>query len=284
MRRFGKVWLTIAIVLVLLVSMTASVQAQDDLERLLDLTELRPNVPEDGVFEGNIAARLYSFLAEGGDTVTITMIQSELSTLDPFLVLIGGFGEVLAYDDDGSDRISLAAQIDEFEIPFDGRYYLLATDTNFLRRQPELDTSSAGSLEIEPLEYTLELKGAHAPEANSIEPLFLEEMISGDAFEIEISPEFPIFFAIFEADEDDALTVSALSDEVDTLLMVFGATGNRIAVNDDIGPGNYSSELDSFRITRSGPYLLLVTGYGFEEASDPGWTNHGFIDVELALD
>ena len=57
----------------------------------------------------DMQAQLYAFDATKGDTVTITMTQID-DDLDPFLVLLGSAGEVIATDDD-SGTVSLSAEI-----------------------------------------------------------------------------------------------------------------------------------------------------------------------------
>ncbi len=280
MNRFHTRWLSVLLLLLLLSVTAFAAQAQDG-ESPFDIPEIRPNNTVEGVFEGDIAARLYTFKASEGDIATITMRQASGSTLDPLLVLLGPFGEVLDSNDDGLDNLPLASQIEDFEIPYNGEYLILATDVNFLRRQPELDTDSAGSLEIVPLEYSLELRGVTAPPRDESDTPVFEPIDDEAVFEVELTPELPVFLAMIEGSEDEAMTISALSEEVDTLLMVFGPQGARFAVNDDIGSGNYSSELVDLRLPIDGAYLILVTAFDFAEAFVPGWENFGVIFVEV---
>lgn len=68
----------------------------------------------------------YTFEASAGETVTLSL-QRMNGSLDPFLVLLGpDLSELASHDDivDGQQRDSL---IENFPIPADGKYYVIAT-------------------------------------------------------------------------------------------------------------------------------------------------------------
>lgn len=279
----------IALLLAFLLVMAGSVQAQDagqDDDEAPGIGELTPGDRESDEFRGDIAGRLYTFLASEGDTVTIRMIQAERSTLDPYLVLMDEFGAVLVSDDDGYQSVNLAAEITDYEIEDNGRYFVLATGYNFLHQQPELDSESGDDMEIVPLEYTIEIAGATMPPEDEVfAPLEnMREASNGDEFTVEIDSIFPVSFAVIEAEAGDTLSVSTTSDETDTLLMIFGPEGERVIVNDDRAPGDLSSEVRGLQIDRDGSYIIMVTVYDFEFAYDAGWASGGAVEVAITLE
>lgn len=272
-----------AFILALLLVMAGSVQAQDSDEDS-GMGELFSGDRETDEFLGDVAARLYTFIASAGDVVTITMIQADRSTLDPYLVLMDEFGAVLSMDDDSYAPVNLAAQIIDYEIEDDGRYFVLATGYSFLHQQPELDTGDSAGIDLIPLEYSIELTGAVTPDADFGDPneaMFPAE--NGETLLVEITPEFPVFFATIEAAAGDVIAASALSDDLDTLLMIFGPEGERMIVNDDIGGGNFSSAVEGLEIERDGTYIVMVTVYDFIDAFSPGWDVSGEIEVTVEV-
>ena len=83
-----------------------------------------------GEFEGDITGRLYAFSATEGNIVTISMTQIT-PELDPYLVLMGARGEVLTDDDDSGD-LEFSSRIQNFVIPEDGSYFVLASAYAYL--------------------------------------------------------------------------------------------------------------------------------------------------------
>ncbi len=97
-----------------------------------------PSVPDDGVLvygeseRGTIAAgddeHLFSFSAEAGDMITISMIADDENALDTYLVLLDANGTLLAENDD-ADETTFNSQI-VYEIIESGDYTIVAMQYN----------------------------------------------------------------------------------------------------------------------------------------------------------
>lgn len=264
--------------LVLILCIGLSVAAQD--EPQLELIRLQDGDPVRNVFEESVDAHLYAFEGNAGDVVTITMVQEANSPLDPYLALLGAAGEVYITNDDDGD-IPLAALIDSFELPSDGTYFVLATDNLFIRKSRAEVTEG----ETEPLVYELTLSGitTTAEEDETIE-VFSGSMDMGDAATIAITPDEPIFYLTFTADEGEVVTISTRDDEdgesVDTLLYLFDPEGNRVAVNDDNGV-DFFSAIEEFEIPQDGLYLIFATAWDYSQAYVGDWTSFGSFIISL---
>ncbi|MCA9904584.1 MAG: hypothetical protein KC547_12080, partial [Anaerolineae bacterium] len=124
-----KRWLmSIVVVLLALAATTAFAQTEEN----PDETYFRL-LPEGETLTESFAttaeARIYVFNGSAGDVVTISMMPLGSSGLDPYLVLLGGRGEVYAANDDSPSESDafFGAVIEDFELPVDGSYFVLAT-------------------------------------------------------------------------------------------------------------------------------------------------------------
>lgn len=277
-QRNMKYTLWVALLLALCLTLAFPVAAQDDDEddpERLDITLLENGVPVEDAFENEFAARLYAFGASAGDVVTISMDPAGDSLIDPYLVLLGEEGEVYIADDDGGR--APAARIDRFPIPEDGTYLVLATTFQGRRIQDnEIEAD-------EPLAYRLVAEGFAPPgdpDDNPPRPIQVFEAAIGDAFNIDISVELPVAYVLFLADEGDVVSISAISDELDTLLYLFDREGNRIELNDDRAEDR-SSLIPDFILPADGVYLVFVTAYDFDWSYLEDWFNFGEVSFAI---
>lgn len=259
--------LSLVMLLVLLVSLTAfAVHAQDEPED--DLDKLNLPLLADGeavetAFEGTVTAHLYLFSGTQGDVVTITMVQAETAILDPFIILFGGRGEVLAYNDDSEspDDEPLSSAIVDFELPADGSYLVYATSLGEARSS---SVTEDAPLE-EPLEYELLMTGATPIEVPEGEDPFL---LAGALYEVgdtnvlSVTVEEPVYYVFFSAEEGQTISITtepAGSDNelTDTLLYLFDRDGNRLAAVDDTEDGLYAAV--EFVAPYTGRYFAFAT-------------------------
>ena len=120
-RRIGFVWVCV----LLIVGAAAPLAAQSDDGPRLNIPILLDGDTFVDSFSGDVGTRLYAFNASEGDEVTISMVQLH-DDLDPFLVLLGPRGELIAADDDsGSEPFS--AMVSQVKLPASGGYFLMAT-------------------------------------------------------------------------------------------------------------------------------------------------------------
>jgi hypothetical protein len=286
---------SLVMVLALLLSLTLAfaVNAQDEEEDLSQLVfpVLTDGEPLSDVFEGTVTARVYAFNGSEGDEVTITMTQAEDSLLDPYLVLLGSAGEVLAYDDD-SGEVGLSSAITEFELPADGTYYLLATAFNELRSTMYTEEDPIE----EPLEYEILVTGSNIPDGVDAEELqfdgLLLELEDGVAEGVlTIQPETPVAYLGFLAEEGQTITITTAPAEdsdqalTDPLLYVFDARGSRLAVVDDVPESdNFLFPAVEFEAPYTGVYLLFVTVYGFQFTVDDPSFEGGDVFVNVTVE
>jgi len=269
--------LLFVLILLLSLSFAGFAAAQDD----EDPDVFAPPVLESGEqfvdsIESIAQPRLYTFLGSAGDTVTITMQQEEGSMLDPYLVLLGSAGEVYANDDD-SGPVSLSAQISEFELPFDGAYFVLVTTYNDLIQ---------GGLPIdaqqndEPLFYTISLEGATLPDGFDTDELdyFAVEVGLEDAVLLEVTPDEPVYYVNFLGNADEVVNVVTENngdDFVTTLVYVFDRSGERIAAASGDNDDDFYAVIEGLELPEDGIYFVFATARDFFQSTNESWSGDG---------
>jgi len=202
--------------------------------------------------EDSDGALLAAFNASEGDEVTVTM---EAEDIDPYLVLFGASGALVAQNDDAD---GLNSQIADFEVPADGTYFILAT--TFSNRNNSLIESS------DELAFTLTVEGNTQPASESEDGFSYYSYTTtiGETLELIIDEVQPAYFVTFEGAEGDELTINAPSEdnELDTLMMLFDASGKRFAVDDDSGEESLASMIET-ELPIDGLYFLVVTTYNY---------------------
>lgn len=208
-------------------------------------------------------ARLYTFSASESDVVRITMNTSDEDLLDPFLLIYGPTGQLVAVNDDGDDGVN--SEIPALEIVESGSYYVLATTWNSISIIFNYGADIvAETTTPEPIEFTVMIEGNTDPEL----PHNITMMSPGEILEVEITQDTAIGYVVFEADAGDTVSLYAESDKADTLLYFFDAEGLLVAVSDDIdfAAGNTNSQILNFTITTDGPHLVFVTVVDYDTA------------------
>lgn len=270
------------VVLILLSAMVVSVaSAQDDEGPRLTFVELLDGEPVTKTFEGEVNAHLFVVRGLAGDVVTISMTQEENSVLDPYLVLLGPAGEVYVANDDGGEDVPLSALIQDFELPADGTYFVLATSFDGIRNGVVIEDGE----EPEPLSYEIVATGMTPVEDVGEEfNYFAGQLEIGNTETLSITTEEPIFYVTFPGEEGETATISTgdTSDEgeVDTLLYLFDPEGNRIAVNDDNGE-NFFSTIDSVELPVDGLYMVFATAWDYSQAYSEDWTSFGTFTLTI---
>ncbi|MDX1992878.1 MAG: hypothetical protein SF029_10830 [bacterium] len=255
-------------------------QQEGDLDpSILTLPILQDGEAVEATFDTNLDAQLYAFNATEGDVITISMTQTdESSVLDPYIVVMTAMGDVIARDDDSGEEVGLSSLITDLELPETGSYFILATTYQAIN---EGSLEQGEGEEQEGLNYEIEVSGITQPEeiTEGFQYFAGELEVGQPEVQIELTADAPIFFVTFMAEEGDSVTVSASGadensdgvSDIDTLLYVFDFQGNRIAVDDDSGSDlTYSSQIGGLEIPASGLYLVFVTSYNFDELPDEG--------------
>ena len=223
---------------------------------------------------GAISARLYVFNGSAGDNVTIAMTQIS-DELDPYLVLLGSAGEVIAVDDDSGD-ISLASKI-KATLPTSGTYFLLATSYD------TLNGFIAEEIEGGSVEFEMIVSGVTPPtEIEGFDPTrytyFTGAIGMNETVEGYSTPQEPIYYYVFDGVEGETFDLSLESQDFDTVLHLFGSNGDRLAVNDDFDGTN--STISGFTVPVTGRYLIFATDYFFTTIDDE---ESGYMGGDFAL-
>jgi hypothetical protein len=235
----------------------------------------------ESAFTATETAHLYAFNAASGDTLTLGMTQAADSTLDPFLVVVGPSGQVVASDDDSGPEPFLSSLISDVTLPEDGSYFVLAT--SFIHIDNILvENEVEGVTEQEVGEsYTLTISGITAPTSvEDFDPelisFFGTSMTIGDTVEGESTLEFPVGFYVFAGTAGQAVDITAEGvDSFDTIIHVFSPAGERIGVNDD-DSGTLNSAVRGLELPYDGLYMVWVT--------NPFFYNAGVKDSTLEYD
>lgn len=234
-------------------------------------------------FTQDVNAHLYAFNGRANDVVTISMIQAENSTLDPYVVLLGGDGAVIASDDDSGPRL-FSALIQNAQLPTDGTYFVLATTKTGERFNFEGIYGDLRSIPTD-LSYEITLSGTWVAdeELNYVSsPLANNRPIIAT-----ISQQTPVVYAYFTGRAGDVVTITTTrqNSDMDTILYLFDANGNRIAVNDDGENMGYFSQINRFQLPENGFYLVIATSYSFDVSyqlqSRDNWEGAGTFGLTI---
>lgn len=236
----------LALLLIITFLLPGSVMAQDD-PLMLGVHDVLTNGQTiNGKFTNKIGMHIYAFVGAEGDQVTITMNAGN-DAVDPFLMLMDAAGEFVETDDDSGGNLD--AQL-EAELPDDNLYFVVATSYRSLF----LPESEAG-------DYTLTINGASDFSGDIADvlsdPPVIEINLETNAA-VEISEDNPIFLAAIPVQDAVSLEIITASDNLDTILYVFDAEGNRVGLDDDSGD-NYSAYISGISLDQPGMYLVLVT-------------------------
>ncbi len=272
--RFSRTIIFSLILSLLSVGMVAAQDADD-----FDLPILENGDSVSGVFTDTQDTQIFAFFGSEGDSITLHMRQvPDESPLDPLLIVINAEGRVIAADDDGAEAPFYSAKIEGFSLPEDGLYFVIATHNgaliNTLSDQLGDDTMSAG------LEYELDIRGITTPDNDDFPPLV--SLNNGEAI-IEINETTPVSLLTLTIEDARRISIAtaAVDGEVDTILWLFAPGGMRIGLNDDADGAAPYSLINSLPLEEEGTYIVIVTGYLFEQTSnlDFDWEQDGIVLV-----
>ncbi len=185
----------------------------------------------------------YTFQAEQGDILTISMVRSS-GTLDPFLRVVDGERFVVAENDDQHSE-TRNARIDALVIERGGTYIVMATRYD--------DSSGSFVLSIEEAEHSGAGSSRQAPL-----PIGYGETRSSTLNH----GQYERFYA-FEASADDVITIDMErggSGDLDSYLILTDSAFRPIAEDDDSGEGQNARIID-YRIPSDGKYHIIATRY-----------------------
>ncbi|MCC6614156.1 MAG: PPC domain-containing protein [Anaerolineae bacterium] len=256
---------TICLWVVLLIAGVAAAQEASPLPFM-------PTLLEDGVtvqeqFADNVTARLYAFNGTQGDSISLHMHGD----FDSYMVLLGSGGEFLAYNDDAEDVFFGDSELVDFELPYSGRYYVLATSYE------HLDDVLASSPTLPmPQPYEIVLTGNTPPSDGAMSALDASVVATGAETERVLTAEQPIGFFSFDGQQDSIAGVDAVSDDVMYLMVhVFAPDGSRIGMTHD----PEDEPLDTLILPQDGEYLVVTMDAFFVDRLLPNAGDYGLGSV-----
>ncbi|MGQ9889894.1 MAG: PPC domain-containing protein [Aggregatilineales bacterium] len=204
----------------------------------------------DGTITGDRFNCYYRFQASANDLVTVRMSRTG-GSLDPFLTIADDNLVTLATDDDGGGGQN--ARIDQFLVPADGVYYIIAS-----RFEGQAGTT-AGS-------YRLELQSL----GNAFDgvPEGVARIGYGVTMTGNISDDAPEALYAFRGGAGDVITVTMNrgDGDLDPMVSLLDASRNVLARDDDGGPGQ-NARIERFTLPASGVYYIRAGRYDGAEGN-----------------
>ena len=258
-----------------------TVVGDDDLDNTIsEAIATESNTEIVGEIETNNDVDLYQLQLESGEGVTFDIsVAPEDSDLDSYLRLFDSQGNQLAFDNDDDNNIAEDSNFDSllrFAVDTSGEYYL--------------GVSSDGNTDYNPIEgrnnftpitgrstgsYSLAID--RAPLVTDTDP---DNTIS-EAVNTKVSLAEPITISeaidsltdvdIYQFELDAGNTISLdidaaeIDSELDSVLQIFNADGEKLATNDDASAPDENPTLDSyleFTALTAGSYYVGVSSYG----------------------
>ena len=190
--------------------------------------------------------RFYSFDAEAGDLITISMSRGASGDLDSYLILADdAFTSIQEDDDSGAEfQDSLIA---DYRIPAAGRYHIIATRFDGGRG------ATSG-------EYRLSLDIVDDPFVDG--PSDATSLSYGTSVTGKISADNEADLYAFYGRYGEAISISMtrVDGNLDTYLEVLNAAQAVLRRNDDTG-GSQNSLIDNFSIPSTGMYYIRARRY-----------------------
>ncbi len=217
--------------------------------------------------EDTTTAHLYGFNASAGDVVSITMTQE--TTLDPYLLLLGPRGELIAADDNSGS--SGSAVISGVSLPDDGSYSIIATSLAYIDSASQLNDTQHYQLEISGITPPTDMRGYKENELN----FFAGKLNIGDAGIAETTSSEPVYYFTFDAAAGDVVNIGLSSDTFEPLIQLFAPDGSRLTADS----GN--TTLDSIQLPEDGKYLILATDSSYYDALEQDWSGYGEFTISV---
>lgn len=216
----------------------------------------------------NVTAVLYGFNATAGDEVTVSMAaRGRNNDLNPFVVVLGPAGQLIGADDDsGVGEYDAEAVV---EIPLDGSYFVIASSFE------AIEGIQTQFIE-DPQPYTLTVSGNNSPaniETDTLNYARAELTYNTPpSMQGYSTVEEPVYYYTFTGEQNDVVTVSVTSEDIDTVVMLFDPYGNRVAINDDAEtlmlPSFSDSAIESYTLGYTASYLVFVSDVYFYDVDE----------------
>lgn len=231
---------------------------------------IMPGQTVQGVIQGQVAGRRYTFMARPGDVIGIRMAVLS-GSLDPLLILLDPQGNEIARNDDDPLGTNRDAYLREFAITQPGQYIIVAT-----RFQEGLGSTTGEfslTLELQPgnRPATPAGGGTPPPPPDGAPPILMGQTVTG---RIEANVGSVRFQFQARRGMVIGIRMNALSGNLDPLIILLDGQGNEIARNDDDPRGSSgNSFLRNFTIPADGVYTIVATRFQENLGSTTGEFN-----------
>ncbi|MDX1995303.1 MAG: PPC domain-containing protein [bacterium] len=205
-----------------------------------------------------------AFEATAGQIASISL---ESNAFDPYVLLEGPGGEVIAEDDDSGDSLNSLLVT---ELPENGTYTIVITSFSAIVSDGEDFATGDFTLtlteesEPRPIDPTTEPTEPTEP----VEAVDGGAIAVGDTVEGTLTEAAPSINYTFEGQAGELVTITMISEDFDTYLILFDG-GTEVARDDD-SAGNLDSRIGPIALPESGTYTILATSFGIETSGSPG--------------
>ncbi len=211
------------------------------------------------------AERRYPFFGRQNTEVVITLAQRS-GNLNTYLALLDAAGNRLAFNDDApGSQTPGDSRIEGIRLPATGVYTIVAS------RSQSGDSTGEFALTVDQLQSPTAVPGPTAtpvPRALSF----------GDVVRGMIDNQTPRVDFTFEGEQGQVITITLsrldANTDLDTLLILLDAAGNRLAVNDDApqpdNPDSTDARISGFRLPETGLYTIVATRFALEAGTSSG--------------
>lgn len=212
--------------------------------------ELAPDVPVQGELTERGEQDLYTYTAQGGENVIITVAASADSGLDTVLELYNPEGDLVEENDDSEFATGTTDSEIRATLTAAGEYRIIV--------------KAFGGLTTGAYEILLRLSDEPTVEGNQLgdeTPIELGAAVRGSL----AAGEFDVW--TFTPNEDMTVQIALFSIAFDTRLEVYDSDGALIATDDDSG-GGYNAALSALNVTAGETYEIRALGYSDTESGD----------------
>lgn len=219
----------------------------------------------------------WTFEGQHGDLIRLVMNRTvdELGGLDGYMILQGPDGSTLVEVDDFNN--SVMPELDQFELPADGVYTVVATRFGFANGFSTGDYTL--TLEKEGTVSAAAISAQGGDATHGIRWLAPGELPPGlhwvdynDPVTGSITQDNMDDWLIFRGREGDEITIrmTASSGDLDPFLILTDANGVELARNDDAEAGSPDAAISDFALPTADTYLIRATRYGFGNGPSQG--------------
>lgn len=204
-----------------------------------------------GNIDDPVTGTYYSFEGEAGDVIDVQMNKTD-SDLDPYIILLNTEGLALIEVDDNPDGFNRDASLENFVLPADGTYIILAT-----RFDQEAGLSSGGY----ELTLTLVSQGGEPPDGTPSSgdgiPISIGDAVTGNITSISPNDRYAL---TLDESANIRIHMNRTSGDLDALLIVLDANGNEIARSDDANSDTRDAAIEDLSLD-AGTYTIIATRY-----------------------